>query len=129
MRGLSRNVGRTTELDIYVADSVYSDTSAYKEILLRNVGTVKPSLNCNLAVDKSGQSLLEAKIGPEYDHVFGSLYTKETRDKYFFNLTLLGRPSSKSPWFTLTVKYDTHQHNFLGFLNASFALDNASNSK
>jgi hypothetical protein len=126
---LSNKKNKPFELDAYVADSAYTDTLAKNYAIGRNVGAVKASIDFTLLTDKSSVSLLEGKLGPEYDHVYQGHYKNEPWDKYYAVFTLLGRPSSKSPWFTITLKYDPKQHNVLGVLNLAFALDNQSNSK
>lgn len=126
---LSRTRNMPVELSVSIADSMYTDTSTKNNTFDRNVGMFKGSFDITFFTDQSGQSLLEAELGPEYDHVYNGHYSGEKWDKYYAVLELLGRPSSKSPWLTLTFKYDMKQGNFLGFLNLTFALSNSSNSK
>jgi hypothetical protein len=117
------------EFDTYIADSIYTDTLIKGCNQARNIMTFKFSIDYPIYTDNSGASLLEIKGDLfEYNHVGKTgAYKKEALDKYYSGVTLMGRPSSKAPWFTLQIKYDQKNGTFLGFLNLSFALNNSSN--
>jgi len=114
------------EFTATATDTLATDTTKKSKPLDRNIGTIQLGINKVLFTDKSSVSLLETIFAFEEDHIFSTPYAKEKDNKVFVSVALQGRPSAKSPWFKLLVKYNKNA-NFLGFLDVTLNLDNSSN--
>lgn len=114
---------KTVELNITATDTIASDTTTTSKSLKRNVGNLQIGINGILLTDQSSASLLEAKFALEESIVFSGRRLNEKKDAFYASLTLQGRPSVKSPWLKVMVKYNKDAH-FLGFLDVTFNLDN-----
>jgi hypothetical protein len=114
------------EFSAIASDTIATDTAHKNKPHDRNISALQVGINRVFFTDKSSVSLLEATLALEEDHVFSTPYTGENRNKVFASLAFQGRPSAKSPWFKLLLKYNK-KANFLGFLDVTMNLDNSSN--
>lgn len=124
--GLSKkDAHQSWELNLTATDTLATDTSGISKSLNRNIANFQAGVNRILFTDNASVSLLEAKLALEESIVLSGRYKDEKRDAFFANLTLQGRPSAKSPWLKLVLKYNKDAH-FLGFIDVTFNLDNKS---
>jgi hypothetical protein len=119
---------KPAELQFTIADSIASDSTLKSQPVSRNIGMIKGAFDFTLVTDATSASLLEVQPGLEYDHIYGVHYKNEKWDRYFASMSIMGRPSTKSPWFSVTVKYDTSKGEFFGFLDLTFAIPGSSSS-
>ncbi|WP_025146542.1 hypothetical protein [Pedobacter jeongneungensis] len=123
--GFGKNGRKNNELVISLSDTLGTDTISVNKSIGRNVTNLNIGINRILFKDKSLASLLELKFALEERLIWSGRLSSEKRDAFFASATLQGRPSSKSPWLKLVVKYNKDAK-FLGFLDVTLNLDNKS---
>lgn len=113
---------KTYDFTSSLSDTLTSQLPGRGQALNRNIGALQAGLNAVL-LTQNKKSLVELTIGLEDDVVFSGVMNGENRDKFYFNSVLRARLPN-TPWMKISIKYDPHTANVLGFLDFTYNLDN-----
>ncbi len=109
------------EIDVR-AKLTYADT-LQTEHLPRTGFNAKAGMNFKIGKSPTQQSFFEIKIYGEYNSIFNNVMINEEKNSVFANADFRLRIADDL-WIPLTVKYDTENANFLGFLNVTYNFGN-----
>ncbi len=114
---LKGNKEAWNELDIR-AKFTYADT-LLAGLLPRTAFNAQAGMNFKIAKDTQQQSFFEIKIYGEYNSVLNNALPDEEKNIFLANADIRLRVTDDL-WFPITIKYDTENANFFGFLNVTY---------